>query len=312
MFVPGSASVSLDAARAAAAVALSRAAAAQTALNRATAAQTGLVQVPPEATPELVIEAAEEVARAVFGEGFRVVPVLSAPDATDEFAAAVDRPAFAAPAPPRVRRFIRDVASVRKSVQRLAEVLLISDVFGRAKQPTVVQISETGAPGTDHWLGGPLAAPSVWPNRPVAHVLIDAGDGFSGTARIGGLVVDAWVEMLPAQPGPKGGAANRVVTGLAVNAASASARAPQSILVAVSPDGARWTRDSLVDVVRETFDLARARLVTLERTRGDARVLPAWYVRSWSLQGDKTLGFATLAGTSARYTALPYIREVAP
>jgi hypothetical protein len=80
----------------------------------------------------------------------------------------------------------------------------------------------------------------------------------------------------------------------------------------VSPDGARWTRDSLVDVVRETFDQARARLVTLERTRGDARVLPAWYVRSWSLQGDKTLGFATLAGTSARYTALPYIREVAP
>jgi hypothetical protein len=86
-----------------------------------------------------------------------------------------------------------------------------------------------------------------------------------------------------------------------------SARAPQAILLAVSPDGARWTGAALLDTLEETLDLARLRAVTLERTNGIARILPAIYERSWSLQGEKVLDFQritqqlTALGSSAAY-----------
>src|SRR2546422_3100361 len=51
----------------------------------------------------------------------------------------------------------------------------------------------------------------------------------------------------------------------------------QAMLLAVSPDGQRWTSDTVLDTLRDTLDLARIRAVTLERTNGVARVLPALY-----------------------------------
>jgi hypothetical protein len=44
-----------------------------------------------------------------------------------------------------------------------------------------------------------------------------------------------------------------------------------------------------VEVLEETMELARIRAVTLERTNGIARILPALYEQSWSLQGEKVL-----------------------
>jgi hypothetical protein len=42
-------------------------------------------------------------------------------------------------------------------------------------------------------------------------------------------------------------------------------------------------------------DLAKIRGVTLERTNGVARVLPAIYQRSWSLQGEQVLDIRYVA-----------------
>jgi hypothetical protein len=59
------------------------------------------------------------------------------------------------------------------------------------------------------------------------------------------------------------------------------------LLLAISPDGERWNVDRVVAVLQETLELARLRLVTLERTNGIARLLPALYEQSWSLQGEQ-------------------------
>ena len=77
----------------------------------------------------------------------------------------------------------------------------------------------------------------------------------------------------------------------------------------MSPDGARWTADSVRAVVEQTLDLARARMVTLERLAGDARVLPALYTRHAALQGSKFLVWQELANARSGYVAMPFVKE---
>ena len=134
-----------------------------------------------------------------------------------------------------------------------------------------------------------------------------------------GISIDGWPEALPFQPDPRAFGegvpenplrAARATTGLAIHANQSSARAPQVILSAVSPDGARWTTDSLVGTVLSAVDLAKARLVTLEKVPGDAAVLPAIYVASPWLQARQSFFFGDLATVSWANVSYPFLSEV--
>jgi len=66
------------------------------------------------------------------------------------------------------------------------------------------------------------------------------------------------------------------------------------MLLAISPDGARWTTPALTGLLTSTLDLAKLRAVTLERAPWLGRVLPALLEQSWSLQGEKTVDLRLL------------------
>ena len=126
-----------------------------------------------------------------------------------------------------------------------------------------------------------------------------------------GLTIDAWIDVVPTRE-KRGGEADapideRRVSGIAINAAAASARPPQAMLLAISPDGQRWTTDALVDTLAETLELAKIRAVTLEITPGYASVLPAAYQASYSLQGEKVLDIGALAAAKVTDNILAYI-----
>lgn len=280
-----------------------------------------LAALPADTPPRLVVEAAQEVAGTVFGDGFLVVPLLASAAGHDAFVASMDSPAFAAPASSEIRRLVRDVGTVRTQVGRLSEALLVSSALGRRRSLDVVQLSERDAngvpaPGTTHWLAGALPAEGPWPGSPVAHLIVDRVGSVDGSAPVAGLVLDAWVEDLPAQVGPKADPDDprpgRVRTGLAIRADSASARAPQLVLSAISPDGKRWTTDTIRALVERTLDLARIRMVTLERLSGEGLILPALYTRSASLQGEQQLFFQNLAALAAIDVQMPFVKESGP
>lgn len=277
-------------------------------LNAAVAAMSQLSSLPADASQPQLLDAAETVAEAVFGDGFVVVPLLT-PVTGDPLVTAVSQPAFPQPTGSQVRRFLTDQGTVRAGIRRWSEVLLLAGALGGSSGVSVVQLTPSvaggaPAPGATTWLAGPRAG-EPWPDAPSAHLLLDITGSADGP--VAGIVLDSWVESLPEQ-GPDASKPQRARTGLAIRANSASARPPQSILVAISPDGARWTVDSIVGVLDQTLDLAKARLVTLERLAGDALVLPALYVRSASLQGEQYLAFHELA--DIRFTAAPYIKEL--
>jgi hypothetical protein len=280
-----------------------------------------LLSLDPKTPPSLVLDAAQEVATAVLGEGFLTLPLLppgTDPSAPDTFARAVEEPAFAAPAASELRRFLRDHGTVRPQAMRLSETLLVGDALGHPRQLEAIQLSERDengepAPGTTRWLAGPLPAEGPWPQAPVAHVVLDRVGEISAGASIAGLVVDAWVEDLPEQPDSKADPdhlePDRARTGLAIRSNSASARPPQALLCAISPDGEEWTTQRLRATVEQTLDLARARMVTLERLAGEGLALPALYTRSSSLQGEEHLIFTKFSQAALADLQIPFVKE---
>lgn len=283
-----------------------------------------LVALPADTPDGVLLDAAQEVAEALFGEGFVVVPLLApASGAVDDVAVAVSDPAHPAPPQSAVRRFVRDHATVREQVRRFAETLLVGGALGVPTSLAVVQLTERTpdgpAPGTTHWLAGPLPPEGPWPAGPAAHLVLDPVDIGAGGGTLSGIVVDAWVEDLPNQPGPPKDPDNVhpdevapgvATTGLAVRAHGASARAPQAVLCAISPDGSRWTAESLHGVVTSTLDLAKLRLIRLDTMPGDALALPALYVRSSSLQGEKVWHYSALVEASKVHVSMPFVKEV--
>ncbi|MGP4058135.1 hypothetical protein ACTWP6_25470 [Mycobacterium sp. 4D054] len=276
-------------------------------------------------SPGEFVDAAAAVAQGILGDGFRMLPLLEPVPGPDDFVDALTAPALPAPAPARIGAFVRDHATVRAGVGRLAEAQLLGRALSRPAALTVVQLTErdagVAAPGTGRWLAGPLPDDTPWPSHSAAHLvveLVSAAAGFRG--RFAGLAFDSWVETLPFQPDARAFAegadadnplrAARATTGLAVHANQASARAPQVVLSAVSPDGARWTTDSVVRAVLSAVDVAKSRLVTLEKVPGDAAILPAIYVASPWLQPRKGFAFGELAAVTWNQAAAPFLSEV--
>jgi hypothetical protein len=278
---------------------------------------------PPRTTDE-ILDAANAIAAGTLGDGFRMLPLLVPGPGADDFVQALGSPSFAQPAVSAVNAFVRDHATVRAGVAGLAEAQLIGRALGRPVTLTVLQLTEreggVPAPGTDRWLAGPLPDDLPWPEHSAAHLVADlTAPAAEYGGRFAGISFDGWPEALPFQPdhrafgegvpdNPVRGA--RATTGLAVQAHQSSARAPQVILSAVSPDGARWTTDSVIRTVVGAVDLAKARMVTLEHVPGDAAVLPAIYVASPWLQARRGLYFDALAAVPWTSVAYPFLSEV--
>jgi hypothetical protein len=279
------------------------AAQATTRISQADAALTG----PPDQTK---IDAASQ---ALFGDGFWILPALSPPPAADLLTAALGASPYCAP-PPRaeIRRFIRDSASVLNGAARLSETLLLADSVGRPHSLLVAQLVEAGTPGGDTWIGGPIDLKQPTPRNMIANLVLDAPAGLDPSAPFIALAIHGWSDVIPFRERRGNQDSDPVderrASGIAINAASAAARPPQAILLAISPDGQRWTTDAVLQTLSDTLALAKVRAVTLETTPGYGRVLPAIYEASYSLQGEKILDISQIANAQVLDGILQYLK----
>lgn len=203
---------------------------------------------------------------------------------------------------------------MRRGVSRYAETVLFREALGSRLRMRVAQLSADAVHG---WVGLPFDATAKPPRGPVVSVVIEVPEGAAptGSETLSGFVVEEWVEVVPrriAVPNRHNpGAADDVVavatTAAAVNAHAPSARPPQAVLLAVTPDGRPWTITKLCDVVEDTFALAQERAVTLERVPLAPRIVPALYVDDWSLEGepDPVLFVSRLTDTFHVNAAVP-------
>jgi len=171
------------------------------------------------------------------------------------------------------------------------------------------------ATGPQRWVGLPF--PGGEPPRDAAGAAVTAVTAcvaevdplLRPRSRLAGLVVDGWTETVPRRRMTADGPSDLVTAGMAVHANGPDARAPQSLLLAVTPDGEPWTWERVTGIVEETFALARARLVSLERVPLGGAILPAVWAQDWSLQGEPVIDPRLLSEYADVRSVMSYVAE---
>jgi hypothetical protein len=200
---------------------------------------------------------------AIFGPVFPVVPPCTAPPdaagtAGGELAAGLAaRDAAGDAADAAVGAWLESVAPVRAGVARLADVrLLVGAVApGGASPATALRVAQLPA-DVGGWAA--LADPAGIPPPAGVVSLTLAGHRVDPTGPVAALLVDDWVEIVPA---------SRQDTTVVFQLDAPTACAPQAVLLAVAADpGRRWTEDTIEQVVLDTVRLAELRAVDLDLT----------------------------------------------
>jgi hypothetical protein len=277
------------------------------ATSRAANADRLLAQIAPETPRKALIEIASKTIATIFGGGFVAVPrLLPAPAGeADLWSGAVGSAGVRVRSGADIRPWLVRMSAVRATTSQYGATVLVRDALGRHPLLRVVQ-TPAGAYGT--WVG--LAFPAGRPPMaPLASMVVELVGAFAGdpepdvSQALAGVLIDEWTEVIPRllerhdpkNPGVAPELVDVTTTGIAINANAPGARPPQSILIALSPDGADWTGDRLVRVLDEALGLARMRTLTLPQLPLAGRYLPALYFRDWSLQGEPVIDWKSVA-----------------
>jgi hypothetical protein len=202
--------------------------------------------------------------RAVLGERFVLAPTFTAPDppALEAALTVGGRPAFLDGDTGAPLAWLQRAGRARETLGRFTLALLYALAPPGGHRLRVAQL-----PAADHWVA--LALGEREPPPAATSLVIHATETIDASGRLAGLLVDEWVDVVPART---------VTSGLTFHFDEPGARAPHAILLAVPPAPVeRWSVDTLAAVVRETADLARIRMVGPEETPWFGRIIPALY-----------------------------------
>jgi len=236
---------------------------------------------------------------AVFGPDFRIVPVcrpanaaaLQASFAADLLGGDTDAPTA----------WLERAASVRPGAGRLQLALLYAHALGTGdglglavgQVPYAAPASGDPAP---RWVGLPFNG--MPPPGPTTGLVALTPAGLDVTGGLAGLVLDDWVEVAPAAG---------ATTGLTFHFDAPGSRAPQAVLLAVSPDPGRpWDLATLEAILGETIDLAKTRLVDLDALPWAGRFLPATLVADNALNETPGIHLKDLVSGAAAIHAASF------
>lgn len=205
-------------------------------------------------------------AKALFGRDFVLLPTVNLPDAT-EIARALTLGATSSGTASDKRRWFQQSARVREGMARLRRFSLAA---GALRGTTLdFEIAQLPAAEGAQWGALPYGPGETRPSR-VTGLAIHAPYGVVPDGTWRGLVVDEWVERIPAPAED---------TAIALHYDDPGAEAPQALLLAVPPVlGTPWSADALVDTISETLDLAKIRCVDSELLPTLGQFLPAIYL----------------------------------
>ena len=171
------------------------------------------------------------------------------------------------------------------NVARVTEVFLRREAQGRPLEP--LRVAQAPFAAGDKWIATSFTGTGGRTPAGRLSVVLHAPLGLAPTAALGGLLIDAWTETVPAKVRD---------TAMALHFNNASTRAPQVVLLGVSPDPSRaWTVDTLVAVLRDTITFTRIRMqpsTTVQPGGPHAARLPgpaAGHVQDLVLRGRLTM-----------------------
>jgi hypothetical protein len=155
------------------------------------------------------------------------------------------------------------VASVHSNVGNLWRALQLGDLVTQAA-PTLAA-GQVPLVAGDSWAALHRPAPGTGGRVAVAAVTHGSVDQAS---LVVGLVVDRWSERIPSAD---------QVTGVAFHFDAPSTEAPQTMLLAVTPEGRPWSADLLLDTVLETIEWMQLRAVAIDDLGDYGHALPTCF-----------------------------------
>ncbi len=177
--------------------------------------------------------------------------------------------------------WLRRLARVRPNCQPAHDLLLANEaLLGALPGITVAQLPVTQG---EQWVGLPFDQAATAPKARLCTVALTPA-AIDVNAEFCGILFDNWTEQLPGLTSvttANSGYEAAEVTGVSFTVEAPDAYPPQSILLAIAPDlTAGWSLDILLDVVTETLELAKVRMVDLGDLFRLGRVLPALHTSS--------------------------------
>lgn len=204
--------------------------------------------------------------RTIFGPGFVVLPSWQP-------ASVVTAPFAAGQAPDLgrdgdLRAWLARAAPVREACGDLDAALAYADALAAvdATAPTTsLHVAQLGGAPGERWVGRAAGSGDTLPGGRTSIVAVTAGAALPG-GPLAGLLLDEWVEVVPAR---------EETTSLAFHFNAPGAAAPQVMLLGVPPARHEaWREDDLAAMIDEALGLARQRLVDGEDLQGLGQLLP--------------------------------------
>lgn len=238
------------------------------------------------AAGEARVNLLDEAAKALFGEGFRIVPQFELPAQTR---AEFDHALAAARAgetfkyltdtlktPFPLDEWLYGVARVREPMRHAETATILAEAFGVA-MPRLEALQFPFRPG-DSWLG--LDFPKDY-DIDRARLLYTAHFAAPPARAFRGLLIDEWTEVIPGIRREAGVGEENVhmqTTGVSFHFDRPNAEAPQSLLL-VTPASwsGKWEWEDVTGALEWTFDLTRLRAVEPDKIHDPAlsHLLPA-------------------------------------
>jgi hypothetical protein len=215
-----------------------------------------------------IVGACLRVFAGIFGERFRVAPILKADATRRQIFARVDA------ARDDVAEWLSGMAAVRPAAGTLADL----ELYAAALDVGGISIAAGQLPA-DRTRAEPWYATTGPRDEAKSGAIAFVGctnAALDWGRPVAALVVDEWSEVIPAAT---------QTTGVAFHANAPGARAPHAILLAVHPaPGQPWDRSTLERTLRSTLDLCKLRAVDLECVTWVGRFLPALYIPTSELE----------------------------
>lgn len=175
-----------------------------------------------------------------------------------------------------VMAWLRRIARVRANALAVHDLLLASETM--LQSSPAITVAQLPSKAGESWVALPYTDGVPIPKARLSTVSLTPVP-MDPSTEFCGILFDNWTEHLPGLTSvatASAGYETAEVTGVSFKVDTPDAYPPQALLLAIAPDPAKgWSLDILLDVVKETLELAKIRSVDLGDLPRLGRVLPA-------------------------------------
>jgi hypothetical protein len=208
--------------------------------------------------------------REVFGSLFVIAPVFRPANAEDLAKTWTNSTQLQGGTPTAALNWFSRICRVREGMSRLEDAFRYAEAVASGAELNL-RVGQLPLRENDRWVALPLADGKPLPPGTLS-LVTHVNDTFDAAGPLAGLLIDEWIETVPNAT---------ETTGVAFQYNQPDATPPQSVLIAVPPRVDQpWTVDTLQNVLAETMDLARMRVVDPSLLGEIQHFLPALYFAS--------------------------------